>query len=80
MLESIQIAVLKLEKNLFTQNSGRSIAVRHGDLTDLNSIYERNTGESGPAMILSIDSTYTGTGIIFDTNEAITSGGAVHVT
>ena len=56
------------------------MVVRHGHVTDSNSIYENHISEFGAGVTIMKDSIYIGIGITFDSNEAHTQGGAVFAT
>ena len=78
--ESRMISPIHLKENTFSQNIGQSLIIRHGLVTDSNSIYEQNIADGGVGVFIMSNSEYVGTGNIFDLNEASTIGGAVTVT
>ena len=65
---------------MFSQNSGSAMVIRHGNVTDSDSIYENHISESGAGVTIMKDSIYTGTEITFNQNESNTWGGAVFTT
>ena len=71
---------LELESNTFRENTGKSISSKTASIIDSHSKYEQNWGDSGSCITIMIESTYKGTDITFDYNEAVYNGGAVHVT
>ena len=77
VLENIQLGNLQLEQNVFSQNFGTALEIRHGNVTDLTSIYEQNTADNGAGLHIMRYSTYTGTNVTFDDNASNFLGGAV---
>ena len=80
LLENIRMGHLQLEQNVSTHNSGQALVIRHGHVTDINSIYEYHVAERGSGVTIMKDSVYSGTDITFDSNEAYTQGGVVFAT
>ena len=53
---------------------------KNANIIDIGSNYTYNLAENGTALMIMRNSTYTGTGITFDSNEAEIDGGAVFAT
>ena len=78
--DRIDPTTLNLEENTFTRNTGQAIMSKNAIVSDSDSIYSFNSAESGAVVTIMRESTYTGTGITFNSNLADTNGGAVFAT
>ena len=72
---------LELSENTFTQNTDVNIATKRGTITDSYSNYLQNySSDSGAALNILKEGTYTGKSVIFDFNVVDKYGGAVYAT